>query len=60
MIETLIVGLYLADMLLHPFECLALILQSIVQTRALRYFFGSQKSIWSDAVVEGDHNNVIS
>lgn len=47
-------------MLLHPFEQLALILQSVVQAqrRILNDFFAGEEAVRANSVIEVDHNHV--
>ena len=46
-------------MLLHPFESLELILDTVVETSALLNFFTGEKPEWPHAVVEGHHDDIV-
>jgi len=50
----------LANILLHPFQSLALIFETIVKTSTLLDFLTSEKSEWSHAVVKGHHYDIVA
>lgn len=51
---------YLADVIVHPLKCLALILESIIQTSASIDLFSGEKAVGSHPVIKGDYHDVVS
>jgi len=52
---------YLINVSLYPLQQLALILQTVIQTERLIGYnlFAGEKTIWSNTVIEVDHNHLL-
>ena len=51
---------YSANVLLQPLQRFPLVFQSVVYTAASQHFLACQKPIWTNPVIEIDHNNIHS
>lgn len=49
---------YSTNVLLQPLQRFSLVFQSVVYTAASQHFPACQKSIWTNSVIEIDHNNI--
>jgi hypothetical protein len=49
---------HLADMFLDPLESLDLIFEAVIQTSAILDLLASQEPVWTNSVVEGNHDDV--